>query len=107
MSTLKPDWKAWAKHIKAVFPYSDNITKDDRHFSEEYGKPVLEIQTHRFFVEFVKHIKDTVHFIPPKEHYPPLYLTEQISLQRAEKMRNANTPFIDIKGNAFLNLPGL
>jgi len=106
MSSLQLDWKAWAEHIKDVFPYSDEIAKNDLHFSEEYGKPVLAIRNHRFFVKFVKHIKDTVHFIPPEDHYPLLYLTEQISAQKAERMRDSNTPFIDIKGNTFINLPG-
>jgi hypothetical protein len=55
----------------------------------------------------VKQIKDSTIFIPQKEHYPLLYLTEQISLNRAEGMRKSNTPFIDIKGNAFISLPGL
>ncbi len=107
MSKLQLDWQAWEKHIKAVFPYSDAVMEADLSFSEEYGKLVLSIRSHKFFIEFVKHIKDSVRFIPPTDHYPPLYFTEQISLNRAEGMRSSNTPFIDIKGNAFINLPDL
>lgn len=107
MSKNKPDWQAWKRHIKAVFPYSDAVMDADLSFSEEYGKLVISICSHKFFIEFVKHIKDSVQFIPPTDHYPLLYLTEQISLSRAEGMRTSNTPFIDIKGNAFINLPDL
>ena len=107
MSENQPDRQAWERHIKAVFPYSNAITKDDLNFSEEYGRLVLSICSHKFFVEFVKQIKDSVMFIPPQEHYPLLYLTEQISLKRAEEMRKSNTPFIDVKGNVFINLPDL
>lgn len=105
MSKNQPDRHAWERYIKAVFPYSDAITKDDLSFFEECGRLVLSIHSHKFFVEFVKQIKDSMVFIPPKEHYPLLYLTEQISLKRAEGMRKSNTPFIDVKGNAFINLP--
>lgn len=107
MNKNQPDWQAWERHIKAVFPYSNALTKDDLNFSEEYGRLVLSIRSHKFFVEFVKQIKDSVRFVPSQEHYPLLYLTEQISQKRAEEMRKSNTPFIDVKGNAFIHLPDL
>ena len=107
MNELQLDWKAWEKHIKSVFPYSNAITKEDLIFSEEYGRLVLSIHSHKFFIEFVKHVRDSIIFIPPKDHYPPFYLTEQISQKKAEWMRKSNTPFIDVKGDVFLNLPGL
>ena len=107
MNKKQPDWQAWKQHIRAVFPYSDAITEEDLDFSEEHGKWVISICSHKFFVSFMKQIKDSTVFIPQQEHSPQLYLTEQISLNRAEGMRESNIPFIDTKGNVFINLPGL
>jgi hypothetical protein len=101
----RTDLKAWEKHLKKVFPFSDAMERDDLLFTDEYGQPVLSIKGCRHFVKFVKYIKDSLILIPPTDHYPPIYLTEQISLKKAESMREANTAFIDTKGNAFLNLP--
>jgi len=105
MMNEKTDLKAWEEHLKKVFPFSDVLKRNDLFFTNEYGQPVLSVKGHRYFAKFVKHIKDSVIFIPPAEHYPPVYLTEQISPKKAEAMRGANTAFIDAKGNAFLNLP--
>ena len=102
-----PDLNVWENHLKAVFPYSNALTANDLNFCMESGDPVLKIRAQKFSVRFVKTITDTTIFIGPQNRYPTLYLTEQISLSKAESMRSANTPFIDIKGNAFLNLPGL
>ncbi|MBT3293770.1 MAG: hypothetical protein HN919_01790 [Verrucomicrobia bacterium] len=107
MMNRQTDLKAWEEHLKKVFPFSDALERDDLFFTDEYGQPVLSIKGHRYFVKFVQHIKDSLIFIPPTDHYPPIYLAEHISLKKAESMREANTAFIDTKGNAFLNLPDL
>jgi len=107
MKTESLDWRAWEEHLRKVFPFSDAVKQDDLGFTEEYGQPVLSVKGSRFFVKFVKQIKDSLFFIPPSDHYPPIYLTEQISLKKAEWMRGANSAFIDAKGNAFVNLPDL
>lgn len=99
------DLKAWEEHLKKVFPFSDALGRDDLYFMEEYEQPVLSVKEHRFFVKFIKHITDGTVFIPPADHYPPIYLTERISLKRAEMMRTANAAFVDTRGNAFLKLP--
>jgi len=99
------DWRAWEEHLKKVFPFSDAIGTEDLFFTEQYGKTVLSVKGQRYFVKFVKHITDGTHFISPQDHHPPIYLTEKISLKKAEWMRGAKTAFIDTKGNAFLVLP--
>lgn len=107
MSSKNPDRKAWEEHIKQVFPFSDAITKDELYFTEEYGQTVLSIKGQLYFVKFVKQITDGTVFIPPADHYPPIYLTEKISLKKAEWMRGMKNAFIDTRGNTFLQLPGL
>ena len=107
MMNAETDLRAWEEHLEKVFPFSDALQKEELYFTEEYGQPVLSVKGKRFFVKFVKHIKDSLHFFPPEGHYPPIYLMEKISVKRAETMRKMNTPFIDTKGNAFLNLPDL
>jgi hypothetical protein len=102
----KTDVRAWEEHLKKVFPFSDALSSEDLSFTEEVGQPVLSVKGCRFFVRFVKHITDGTLFIPPADHYPPIYLTENISLKKAEWMRGAKTAFIDTRGNAFLELPG-
>ena len=107
MKPANTDLKAWKEHLEKVFPFSDAIEKNDLFFTEEYKQPVLSVKGNRYFVKFIKHITDGTLFIPPADHYPPIYLTEKISLKKAEWMRGAKTAFIDTQGNAFLNLPNL
>lgn len=107
MKNKSAEWKAWEAHIKAVFPFSDAIKPDDLAFTEEYGQPVLAILGRKHFVKFVKNIRDGMIFMGAADHYPPICLTEQISLKRAEMMRATDTAFIDSKGNVFLDLPGI
>jgi hypothetical protein len=102
MMSAKTDLKAWEEHLKRVFPFSDALSAEDLCFTEEFGQPVLSVKGHRYFVKFVKHMTDGTLFIPPADHYPPIYLTEKISLKKAEWMRGAKTAFIDTSGNAFL-----
>lgn len=101
------DLKAWEDHLKKVFPFSNAIGKEDLYLTEQYGQPVLSVMGQRYFVRFVKQITDGMIFIPSEDHYPPIYLTEKISPKKAEWLRGAKQPFIDTKGNAFLNLPNL
>jgi hypothetical protein len=107
MTNANTDWKAWGEHLKKVFPFSDVVRREELELTEEYGKPVLSVKGQRYFIKFVKHITDGTIFIPPADHYPPIYLTERISQKKAEWMRGASTAFIDTKGNAFLTLPNL
>ena len=38
---------------------------------------------------------------------PPFVVTDSIKQEGADRLKNANIPFIDNRGNAFINLPGL
>ena len=100
-------WQAWEQCIRSVFPFSDAIAPDDLCFSEKDGRPVLSIHSHPFFVEFVRKIKNSHWLAPPETSSPVLYFTEWVSPKQAEELRKSNTPFIDMRGNAFISLPGI
>ncbi len=107
MKDASKHYAAWVEVITQVFPYSDVLTKDDLRFSEEGDDLILRIHGQPFAVKYLKPLRDAEPVPLESGPYPVLYLAERISSEKAEWMRTAKRPFIDLKGNAFLELPGV
>lgn len=97
----------WIEILGKVFPYSDAMAKNDLQFSVEADDLILRIRGNPFVVRYLKPIRNAdpvpLEFGP----HPVMYLADRLSTDKAEEMRAANRPFVDLRGNAFVSIPGL
>lgn len=97
----------WIEILGKVFPCSNAIAKNDLRFSVEADDLILRIRGKPFVVKYLKPIRDAdpvpLEFSP----HPVMYLADRLSKEKAEEMRAANRPFVDLRGNAFVSIPGL
>lgn len=107
MKSAREHFGAWIEILGRVFPYSDALVKNDIQFSVEADELILRIRGKPFVVKHLKPIRDAGPIPLELGPCPVLYLTERMSTEKAEEMRMANRPFVDLRGNAFISIPGL
>jgi hypothetical protein len=70
----------------------------------------VEIGQTKYAVHYVRQLSDVqtgLLLAMRKSALPPLVVTDKIRLEDAERLRKEDIPFLDTRGNAFINLPGI
>jgi hypothetical protein len=107
MKDARTRFLAWIEILEKVFPYSDAIAKNDLQFSVEADDLILRIRGKPFVVKYLKPIRDADSVPLEFGPHPVLYLADRLSTEKAEEMRAANRLFVDLRGNAFVSIPGV
>lgn len=107
MKKAKDSFAAWIEILEKVFPYSDAIARRDLQFSVEGDELILRLRGQPFVVKYLKPIRDADPVPLEFKPHPVLYLADRLSAEKAEEMRMAQRPFVDLRGNAFISVPGL
>lgn len=107
MKSEKEHVAVWIEILSKVFPYSDAIAKNELQFSVEGDDLILRIRSQPFVIKHLKPHRDADPIPLVFGPHPVLYLADRLSTEKAEEMRMANKPFIDLRGNAFISIPGV
>lgn len=94
--------------LEAAVPLSLNIKlESDSSNDDSWG--TVEIGSAKYVVHYVRQLSDVqigLLLAMRDSVSPPLVVTEKISQDAAERLRREDIPFLDTRGNAFINLPG-
>jgi hypothetical protein len=107
MKVAGEHFEAWIKALGQVFPYSDAIAKDDLRFAVEGDELILRLRGKPFVIQYLKRHRDADPIPLAFGSHPVLYLADRLSPEKAEEMRAAHRSFVDLRGNAFISIPGV
>lgn len=107
MKRAEVHFAAWVKTLEKVFPYSDAITREHLRFSVEGDDLILQIRGQPFVIKYLKSFREADPIPLELKPHPVLYLADRVSAEKAEEMRAAHRPFVDLRGNAFISIPGV
>jgi hypothetical protein len=77
--------------------------------SDDDTRGTVEIGEAKYVVHYVRQLSDVqigLLLAMRQLALPPLVVTDKISQNAAERLRKEDIPFLDTRGNAFINLPG-
>lgn len=93
--------------LKDIVPFPSDLKVDAIHTDDDtLGLARLGSRTYR--VHYYRQLSDVqigLLLTLSESDYPPLVVTNRIKQEDAEELRKHNIPFLDTRGNAYINLP--